>query len=188
MSPVYRVVHHWLHNPEYSVGPATPKILPLKGSLSFENLVRQYAGDLPVGAVRSELESKGALVIDDDDLCTLKVHFLKFTEEHEDLYDWIFYSVRNLLETSEFNSRNSVAGSGTPEFDAAKNRFERAAWTNKISSKGALEFNKWLENHGQQFLEEASSFLSELEVDEDATEQQALGVGVYFYYQDRDGK
>jgi len=55
-SPINEVLSAWFSTDEFLDARGQPRRLPLKGeSASFESLVRQFAGDIPEGALRKEL-------------------------------------------------------------------------------------------------------------------------------------
>jgi len=62
-SPPAEVLHYWFTDPEYLDSNNLPKILPYDGSdISFTALTRKCAGDIPPGAMRTELKRVGAIV------------------------------------------------------------------------------------------------------------------------------
>ena len=55
-SPINEVLSAWFSAAEFLDARGQPRRLPLKGErASFESLVRQFAGDIPEGAMRKEL-------------------------------------------------------------------------------------------------------------------------------------
>lgn len=186
MSPSHRIFHYWQHDKDFSPSPAIPGKLPLAGEKSFATLVKRYAGDLPAGAIRSELEARGAMVVNADGQCTLRLNFLRFSEDQEDLINWILFSLRNLMETVEFNSREIGDESDQEPGELRPNRFERSVWTNRLSPDDSRAFHEWLEHNGQAFLESANAFITERESSnrEPLSGEGAVGVGMYFYQQE----
>ena len=66
-SPVNEVLSAWCSAGEYLDKRGEPKRLPLKGERpSFESLVRQFAGDIPAGALRKELQRIDAIELADN--------------------------------------------------------------------------------------------------------------------------
>ncbi len=56
-SPIHEVLSAWCSVDEFLDKRGQPKRLPFKGErTSFESLVRQFAGDIPEGAMRKELQ------------------------------------------------------------------------------------------------------------------------------------
>ncbi len=66
-SPINEVLSAWCSADEFVDGRGQPRRLPLKGeSASFESLVRQFAGDIPEGALRKELQRIEAIELADN--------------------------------------------------------------------------------------------------------------------------
>jgi hypothetical protein len=186
-SPINTIVHYWLYDSLFSDAPGVPRVLPLAGEASFTMLVRKYLGDLPVGAVRRELTSRGVMELDDLDQCRLLPRNFFNSADRDDLMEKVLYSVRNLLETVEFNARSfDQKPSGGRLQSNISPRFERNVWTNKLDQKAAAEFRAWLTEHGQAFLEQADKFIGEREIHEpdQVSSKPILGLGLYYYEQD----
>lgn len=66
-TPVRDVVSAWRTDPEFLDESGQPAVLPLSGEQgTFHALVKRYAGDIPEGAMRKELErTAGAEAVDD---------------------------------------------------------------------------------------------------------------------------
>ncbi len=61
-TPVREVINAWRTNREFLDAAGEPAILPLEGDRgSFRSLVRQHAGDIPEGAMKTELKRIGAI-------------------------------------------------------------------------------------------------------------------------------
>ena len=63
-TPLQEVMSAWRTSDEFLGANGEPVILPLTGKRgSFRSLVRQFAGDIPEGAMRKELQRTGAVQI-----------------------------------------------------------------------------------------------------------------------------
>ena len=63
-TPLQEVIWAWRTYDEFLAKSGEPAILPLAGERgSFQSLVRQFAGDIPEGAMRKELQRIGAVQI-----------------------------------------------------------------------------------------------------------------------------
>ena len=61
-TPVSDVIRGWRSDPEFLDENARPALLPLNGRPgSFQALIKRYAGDIPEGAMRKELERVSAI-------------------------------------------------------------------------------------------------------------------------------
>lgn len=60
-TPIQEVIDAWQANEEFLDEDGRPAVLPLCGDRSsFQSLLKQYAGDIPAGAMRKELQRMGA--------------------------------------------------------------------------------------------------------------------------------
>lgn len=78
ISPAALILEAWHILPEYCNKAGAPLILHYdSGPVSFSSLVKQYAGDIPAGAMRSELIRVGAInELPDRRIEVLKRHFI----------------------------------------------------------------------------------------------------------------
>lgn len=68
-TPLKEVIEAWRCNDEFHDDDGQPAALPLSGERgSFRSLIRQFAGDIPEGAMRKELQRIGAAELIDDRL------------------------------------------------------------------------------------------------------------------------
>lgn len=66
-TPVKDVIAAWLSNEEFLDRHGEPAVLPTRGEQgSLRSLIRQYAGDIPEGAMRKELQRVGVVEVEDD--------------------------------------------------------------------------------------------------------------------------
>lgn len=65
-TPVREVIDAWRSSNEFLDAAGEPAVLPLDGERgSFRSLVKQHAGDIPEGAMKTELKRIGALACED---------------------------------------------------------------------------------------------------------------------------
>jgi hypothetical protein len=128
------------------------------------------------------------MVVDASDQCTLATRFLRFAQDRSDLMQYVLFSLRNLLETVEFNTRESEYTDAEGCTHESLRRFERTVWTNKLDQEDIAAFKSWLAEHGQDFLQQANVFISARgqSEKEGTTDRPVIGVGMYFYEQDSD--
>ena len=66
-TPLSRVLDSWHSETDFLDHRGRPSILPFSGNgVTFSDLVRRYAGDIPPGAIRTELKRLGAILEDDE--------------------------------------------------------------------------------------------------------------------------
>jgi hypothetical protein len=104
-SPPADVLHFWYTDPDFLTPDRVPKELPYDGhNPSFCSLVKRAAGDIPPGAMRTELKRIGAVAEHANGLLT--VNRRDFVPENVDerLIEGINFGLRTLASTIAFNS------------------------------------------------------------------------------------
>jgi hypothetical protein len=186
-NPVNVVLHYWHHDPEFAAAPGVPRCLPFEGPSSFSSLVFRYAGDIPPGAMRTELIRAGVAIEDADGGLTALSRYFHSTNFDEDFIRRIAFSLQNLASTVVHNAELHQ----DPAFDEAMNvrlgRFERCAWAEHIGDLGREQFRIWARQEGARFIERVDSWLGEHEMPEkewESTPGRTVGVGVYYFEED----
>lgn len=68
-TPLQEVTWAWESNSEFTDKKGRPAVLPLSGGRgSFQSLIKQFAGDIPEGAMRKELQRIGAAELVDESI------------------------------------------------------------------------------------------------------------------------
>jgi len=68
-TPLQEVVGAWRAQREFQDESGHPAVLPMSGERgSFQSLIKQYAGDIPEGAMRKELQRIGAVELQDESI------------------------------------------------------------------------------------------------------------------------
>jgi hypothetical protein len=65
-SPANTILHYWHYDRRYCEAEGIPRALAFAGPGSFTELVRAYGGDLPPGAIKTELRRAGVLEESED--------------------------------------------------------------------------------------------------------------------------
>jgi hypothetical protein len=171
------ILHFWLQDPEYLDNNARPKALPYHGDTgSFMSLVRRYGGDIPPGALRSELKRVGAIAETPSGLLELvKTYFVPSSAEERMLLA-LRQNVRALLTTVAHNSDVNRIGPG---------RIERCVYTEKLTDEQIETLRASIRISVENFSQEVDSVFAGLE-----SENRVLGVlpsgrtvavGLYFF-------
>jgi len=174
---ISRILTGWHVDPEFSDGQGQPKDLPISAPTgSFTGLLKRYAGDLPHGAIRKEMEQRGVI----EELPNGDIRVLMRDYVYSDLDPEIVWRMGVALHdhaaTLEHNL-NEERGNAP--------RFEAIADNASVSPAVYKAFQKLVEEKGLAFLEDVDAWLSENEVETNPdTRKQPirLGVGVYLIY------
>jgi len=170
------LLHFWYSDPEYLDETGAPKILPYQGgAISFSGLVKCCAGDVPPGAMRSELKRIGAITErESGELEAVKRYFIP-GDVDERLELGLNLGLAPLASTIAFNcdpSRNGPA------------RFQRISDSALIDRDDLLALQDSLSSKLGEFLTDIDQQLSHVEVNRDNADQSNLcrvGVGMFFY-------
>jgi len=177
-NPLAELLHHWNTDPEYSDTAGNPKPLPFEGSgASFWNLVRRCAGDIPPGAMRTELKRIGAVMETPDGLLnvTTREHFP--TDAEGRLVIGINHGLHQLAATVAFNSDPGQPVTRTQKFVDSP-QIERVL---------VPELQKELDRKIMDFAVEIDDRFSDVERESAILgkgDTVGIGVGIYFYCDD----
>jgi hypothetical protein len=183
-SPASAVLHHWHYDSEYCYSPGCPRPLPPDGNGSFAEMVRRYAGDVPIGAMRTALERANVVVVDDAGLLSATNRFLHPSEFDEDFVRTIGYSIQNVASTVAYNASLVHSGVLSPDMNDRLGRFERFAWSSNLDADTAEIFRHWVRRAGTEFLVHADNWMGERQIPKsewEANDSPTVGVGVYFF-------
>jgi hypothetical protein len=152
LNRIARVLQGWCQDPQY-LGPyGLPLEVPFAGeTMSFEELVRRYAGDVPARALLEELiRVKAALETDDGYVRLLNRTYLPTPLDPVGL-ERLGNVVNYFIDTVDFNLQKKKQGEG---------RFERYAITMEgLSPQAFKEFDALVREKGQEFLEKLDDWL-----------------------------
>lgn len=174
-NPLSDLLHYWNTDPQYCDADGNPKPLFLDGpTICFADLVRRCAGDIPPGAMRTELKRVGAISEDQDGalIVNTREHFPNDADQR--LLVGVNFGLRTMASTIDVNG-NSAAPSTLPQkyIDSAL-----------IDPAKLPEVQEQLTNKIMAFAVDVDDFLSKREEDSrevNASNMASVGVGVYFY-------
>jgi hypothetical protein len=162
---------------EFTDDNGQPKDLPSTGpSGSLTVLLKRYAGDLPHGAIRKEMQQRGLIEeLDNGHLRVLKRDFV-YSELDPEIVRQLGIALHDHATTLEHN-----LDSNRP----SARRFEAIANNERITPRAVNAFQKLVESRGLSFLEDIDLWLTEHEIEtmeDNESETVRLGVGVYLIY------
>jgi hypothetical protein len=171
---ISRILSAWHTDGEFTNAQGHPLDLPAtEESGSFENLLRRYAGDLPHGAIRKEMQQRGLLEeLADGSLRVVKRDYV-YSDLDPEIVRQFGLALHDHAMTLEHNLDEERAG--TP-------RFEGMADNVKMSRRSYKKFQDLVATRGFSFLEEVDAWLSRNQINENEdadTRTVRLGVGVY---------
>lgn len=167
-----RLLSGWHQDPDYIDDTGQPLPLPLKGAApSFEALFAAYGGDTPEQTLIRELRQANSIAEDDTGLLLAlrRYHMPQAVDEGA-----VRFFGTNLYDHANTLS-NNLATDGRPK------RLEGFAVDSNVDARDAETFRKFVDERGQQFLEEIDAWLAEhsIEPDDANASPVRIGLGVY---------
>jgi hypothetical protein len=167
-----RLLSGWHQDPDYVGDDGQPLALePAGQNPSFRSLFNRYGGDTPEQTLSRELLKAGSIEKDDQG------RYVAMRRYHMPV-EMDAGSVR-FFGTNLFDHANTLCNNVTG--DPNKRRLEGFAIDDQIDPDAVEEFRAYLDQRGQQFLEEIDDWLSQHRLDPNESESTPvrLGLGVY---------
>jgi hypothetical protein len=109
-TPLTTVLHRWHSEEDYLDEEGRPATLPFAGDdSSFSSLVRRFGGDIPPGAMRTELKRVGALVEDENGNVRAIRRAIHPKTDHDKLCASLAHSAYPLLSTIAHNTNPDLS-------------------------------------------------------------------------------
>lgn len=103
-TPLSEILHRWHSEREFLDSSERPAILNFSGEgNSFSNLVKKFGGDIPPGAMRTELKRVGAVEEDGDGKLKVVSRTLFPLGKHEKLITAVVHAIYPLIATVAHN-------------------------------------------------------------------------------------
>ena len=180
-TPLADVLHHWHAQPEFTDSAGKPLELPFTGEgATFSELVKKYGGDIPAGAMRTELKRVGAVTEDDSGVLTVAERSVKPTDHHENLKTQLVHGAYPVLVNITHNTNPDLQG---------------APWANRIAFTTALgnvdtsQLRRIAYDRADQFAESIDDTFMTYEALHksdavDTEDQRAISVGIFYFEED----
>lgn len=177
VTPAAEVLHLWNTDPRYLDSSGKPMVLDIKGcEPSFAELVSNAVGDIPPGAMRTELMRVGAIREAGDGKLAIEKRYFVPDRVDEKLQHGFDVAFRYLGETLAFNSDPQRKG---------RPRFERVVSSTAVSTDRFKEIERKSRDMLKKFTEDYDDMLSQNErVGRIPEEESEIGVGLYFFRSD----
>ncbi len=177
--PATRVLSGWYQDEQFTDADGLPMDLPYDGSeISFVSLVKKFGGDIPPGAMLTELQRVGAAErLKCKKLRALNRNYIPegFSEENIRM---LGDAVHDLASTINYNLNGD--GSQPP-------RLRRVVENLHIRPDAVACFHALAADEGQKLLEKLDDWLSDHETDntnDSNNNGMRTGVGIYFFQDD----
>jgi hypothetical protein len=181
-SDATRLLSGWHQDPDFITATGEPRVLPAEGGgASFATLWQRYAGDVPVTSMRKELERAGAIkTLPDGTLRAERRYFMPRRFDPQ----WILNAGSMLSDLGSGITHNLDVAAEPPSAGAKApgRRFIGRATSDSVDVAAMPEFEAFVEQRGQEFLETVDQWLTEHEARPatgGARKRMRLGLGMF---------
>lgn len=177
--PPVRVLHAWHVDPRFLDRGGAPRVLQFQNDVDgFSGLVRSVAGDVPAGAVRTELRKSGAIEeLPDGQLRVVKRHYVPGSVDEKAIAvmsGMVFPLTAGIVHNTDSNRT-------TDGF------IQRFAFSESLAPASIDEFRRRSRVAAEQLIEQMDDWLADYELHSSSPSQIAqasgitAGIGVFYY-------
>lgn len=180
-TPLWDILHYWHADREFIDESGRPATLPFTGeSGSFASLVKRFGGDIPPGAMRTELKRVGAIEEDSNGRLSVLKRTFRPEGNHESLVASLVQGVYPMLATVSHNTDSNREGDTWTQ---------RIAYTQAVRRTDVPRLKRITADRIGAFAESIDDVFMAYETlhenDDNGSERSTLAVGV-FYFEDRE--
>ena len=181
LTPMGQVMHKWYTEKEFVAENGSPSILQFDGvGSTFALLVKRYGGDIPPGAMRTELRRIGAIEeLEDGKLRAIKRSVIGL-DQHEKVISGLAHVLYPAALTMEHNT------SGISESEAW---VHLSAASKSIREHDLPRIRRVSRDRAANFIEAVDDFLAAYgtlyDSRGDSDSKQAVGIGVFYFEEDK---
>ena len=180
-TPLADVLHHWHAQAEFTDTAGRPRALSFSGEKdSFAELVRRYGGDVPAGAMRTEMKRVGAIVEDENGCLRAIQRGFRPDSRHENLLTLLVHGAYAMLSNIAHNTDTERAEDSWAH---------RIAFTTSLQGGDKRQLRRIAKDRIVEFSESVDDiFMTYESLQEEGVELQerdAIAVGV-FYFEEQD--
>jgi len=185
-TPLSEVLHRWYSESEFLDASGRPAILPFNGErASFANLVKRFGGDIPPGAMRTELKRVGAIEVSKSGKLKVVKRSIRPEGIHDRLIVALVHGVYPLVSSVAHNSNPDLDEDTWPQIAA----FTKSVRKTDVGRLRRISLDR-LMNVAESF---DDLFMAYEELHDNKTfdedrknvENKLVAVGVY-YYEEKD--
>ena len=180
-TPISDVLHHWHAQAEFTDVSGEPLDLPFAGEKgSFTSLVKAYGGDVPAGAMRTEMLRVGVVAQQENGDLKVLSRVMRPDSDHQRLITILVHGAYALLSNISHNTDPSAAGPKWPS---------RIAYTTAIDSSESGQLQRIAKDRITEFAESIDDVFMAYESLHNGSRETQKGapvaVGV-FYFEEQD--
>lgn len=176
-TPLCEVLHKWHAEEDFLDKSGRPATLRFSGGdNSFTGLVRKFGGDIPPGAMRTELKRVGAIQEDDEGNLTVVRRSVTPSGQHDNLVAALAHSAYPLLSTIAHNIHTDDANERWAQFTA----FTQAVKSSDVPRLRRISFDRLVEAT-ESFDDLFMAYESLNEAADDIKDRNTIAVGVFYF-------
>ena len=180
-TPMSEILHRWHSEADYLDSTGRPAPLPFAGEgNSFSSLVRRFGGDIPPGAMRTELKRVGAVTEASDGTLSVVKRTLHPAGAHEKLVAGLVHAVYPLASTIAHNVDPGREDESWPQFST----YSQSIRKNDLSRLRRISTDR-LSEVAESFDDLLMAYETLHESDKSENSTKTLAIGVY-YFEERD--
>lgn len=180
-TPLSEILHRWYSEAEFLDSKGRPAVLPFSGeSGSFSNLVRRFGGDIPPGAMRTELKRVGAVEEDEDGNLRAVSRTIHPEGPQDKLVAAMVHAVYPLISTVAYNVDPEKEGEGWAQLSA----FSQSIRKTDLPRLRRISFDR-LSEVAESIDDLFMAYETLHENDSSALDNNTVAVGV-FYFEEKD--
>ena len=174
--PPAEILEKWHNDPDYLDASGRPIEIEFDGDgPTFSNLVKKYGGDIPPGAMRTELKRVGAVEETDSGLLNVKKRYFRPIDQDEQLRRALNSAIYGLSLAIDHNLGEV----------ADKSWVERIAFSAQIQKQDAPRVRRVAQDRAAEFVESIDDLFAAYETiysdDGEQGDPTVVGVGVYYF-------
>lgn len=180
-TPVSQILHRWYTDEAFLTKSGDPRALNFDGDgVTFTTLVKKYGGDVPPGAMRTELNRIDALSVNEDGL----MRPTKRVAYNIELHDRLIGGLAGIIYPAALNlAHNITSGDDSDHWInmTATSKFVRESDRGRIMRISSDRVVEFLETVDDMY----GAYETLYERDGDSTGSSAVGVGVFYFEEDK---
>jgi len=180
-TPLSEILHRWHADAEFHDSAGRPAVLPFDGTNgSFSNLVKRFGGDIPPGAMRTELKRVGAVREISNGELEVVSRTVHPKGAHEKLVTALVHAVYPLVSTVAHNVNPDLEGDGWAQMSTYSQTIRKS----DVPRLRRISFDR-LSEVAESIDDLFMAYETLHENDKSANDQNTVAVGV-FYFEEQD--
>lgn len=181
LTPMSQVMHRWYTEDEFTSENGKPKVLEFDADgASFADLVKKFGGDIPPGAMRTELKRIGAV----EELENGQLKALSRSVVGIDDHEKLVRGLAHVMYPAALTMTHNISAGGEKD-----SWVHLSAFTQSVRGNDLGRIRRVSSDRAESFIESVDDFLAAYESLYDASDERdcdkAVGIGVFYFEEDK---